>query len=159
MRRLEQLRIQHWIGAKVDRVQAVVDRSHNSQKKSSHYSLDSSWSGYWALEGVLHLGKQLRKRFRLLFTMETELGVFISNISPLLSLFLLPANSCLFLHSFVPLRSLITETCSRASIVTRLRPQLASFMSRKSCLVLFLWDLLPYILTFQWCFLSAYQWE
>ena len=156
MRRLEQLRIQHWIGAKVDRVQAVVDRSHNSQKKSSHYSLDSSWSGCWALEGVLYLGKQLRKTLQ---ATETELGVFISNISPLLSLFLLPENSCLFLHSFVPLRSLITETCSRASIVTRLRPQMASLMSRKSCLVLFLWDLLPYILTFQWCFLSAYQWE
>ena len=38
---LEQLRIQHRIGAKVDRIQAVVDRSHNSQKKSSHYSLAS----------------------------------------------------------------------------------------------------------------------
>ena len=134
MRRLEQLRIQHWIGAKVDRVQAVVDRSHNSQKKSSHYSLDSSWSGYWALEGVLHLGKQLRKRFRLLFTMETELGVFISNISPLLSLFLLPANSCLFLHSFVPLRSLTTEACSRASLVARLRSQNCFSSDKKTML-------------------------
>ena len=29
----------------------------------------------------------------------------------------------MFLHSFVPLRSLITEICSRASIVARLRSQ------------------------------------
>ena len=61
-------------------------------------------------------------------------------------------NNCfLTLFSFVscipllPLISLITETCSKASIVTRLRsqnflrPKMASLLSRKPCLVFFLW--------------------
>ena len=61
------------------------------------------------------------KPFRLIFTIETELGVFTTDILPLVLLLLLPDDSCLFLHSFVPLRSLITEICSKASIVARLR--------------------------------------
>lgn len=60
---------------------------------------------------------------RLVFTIktETELGVFTTHILPLLFILLLPDNTCLFLYSFVPRRSLITETYSRASVVARLR--------------------------------------
>ena len=61
--------------------------------------------------------------FRLIFTTETELRVFTTDILSLLFLLLLHDNSCLFLHSFVLLRSLITETCPRTSIVGRLRSQ------------------------------------
>ena len=60
---------------------------------------------------------------RLVFTTETELGVFTTDISPLLLLLLLPDNGHLFLNFFVPLRSLITEPCSRVSTVVRLISQ------------------------------------
>ena len=46
--------------------------------------------------------------FRLIFTIETELGVFAIDIFAIAKI-LLPDNSCLFLHSFVPLRSLIRD--------------------------------------------------
>ena len=63
------------------------------------------------------------QHFRLIFTIERELGVFTSDILSLLLLLLLPDDTGLFLHSFVTLRQLITETCSRVSIVARLRSQ------------------------------------
>ena len=63
------------------------------------------------------------EHFRLIFTIETELGVFTAVIYSLLLLLLLPDSSCLFLPSFVPLRSLITETCSSSSTVAKIRSQ------------------------------------
>ena len=48
------------------------------------------------------------EHFRLIFTIETELGFFATNIFAIAKI-LLPDNSCLFLHSFVPLRSLIRD--------------------------------------------------
>ena len=61
--------------------------------------------------------------FRLIFTIETKLGVFTPDTLSWLLLLLLPENSLLFLHSLVPLGSLITKTCSRASTAARLRAQ------------------------------------
>lgn len=61
---------------------------------------------------------------RLVFTIKAETQSWESlqpNILPLLFILLLPDNTCLFLYSFVPRRSLITETYSRASVVARLR--------------------------------------
>ena len=57
--------------------------------------------------------------FRLGFTTDSEPRDFTTAVLSLLLLLLLPDNSC----SFVPLRSLISETCSRASPVSRLRSQ------------------------------------
>ena len=45
------------------------------------------------------------------------------DVLSLLLLLLWPDNSHLFLHSFVPLRSSVTENCSRASTAAKLRPQ------------------------------------
>lgn len=50
-------------------------------------------------------------------------GSLAAELLSLLWLLLLPGNGHLFLHSLVPWRSLITETCSRAGLVTRLRSQ------------------------------------
>ena len=61
--------------------------------------------------------------FRLIFTIERGLGVFTTDILSLLLLLRLLDNSRLFLHSFALLRSLITEICSRTSIVASLRSQ------------------------------------
>ena len=61
--------------------------------------------------------------FGLIFTMGTELGVLPTDILFLLWLLFLPENSCLFLHFSVALRLLIIETCSRMSIVAKLRSQ------------------------------------
>ena len=94
----------------VDRVQTLVDWNLKGQKRSTSSSL--------RFQLILVL-----EHFRLIFITETKLGVFTTGKLSLLLLLLLPANSCVFLHSFVPLRSLITETCSRASIVPRLRSQ------------------------------------
>ena len=58
--------------------------------------------------------------FRMIFIFETELGALTANVLSLLLLLVLPDK---VFCSFVPLRSLITETCSRAGIVTRLRLQ------------------------------------
>ena len=62
---------------------------------------------------------------RLFFTFETELGVLVTDLLSPIWLFPWPGNSCLFPHSFVPLKSLATETYSsaRASMVARLRSQ------------------------------------
>ena len=61
------------------------------------------------------------EHFRLIFTSETELGVFRTGTSSLLVSLLLPYNSPLFLHSSVPLRSVVTEAGSITSIVARLK--------------------------------------
>ena len=144
MKGLEQRRIQSRIGAQVDRVKVLVEVTR--VRKDQHHFLASSWSGGWALkvggDGVWILQNNSRVCARLIFTVETELGVFISDLLSLLLLLLLPGYSRLFLHSFISLRSLITETCSRASVVARLRSQndlgQKWLMSRKPCLILFL---------------------
>ena len=57
---------------------------------------------------------------RLIFTIEIELGVFTDLLS-LLLLLLLPDNSLFFCS----LKIVITETCSRASILARLTSKMA----------------------------------
>ena len=63
------------------------------------------------------------EHLRLIFTTETEMGVFTTDILSLLLSLLLPGNSHLLSNSFVPLGSLLTETSSTANIVARLRLQ------------------------------------
>ena len=101
----EQGRSQHRIRAKIDRVQASVDWSPGGHRKSPSPSLRFPLT--WWLS------------FRLVFTADSEPRDFTTAVLSLLLLLLLPDNSC----SFVPLRSLISETCSRASPVSRLRSQ------------------------------------
>lgn len=59
------------------------------------------------------------------FTFETDLGVLVTGLLSPIWLFPWPGNRCLFTHSFVPLKSLTTETYSSAwaSIAARLRSQ------------------------------------
>ena len=63
------------------------------------------------------------EHFRLIFTIEIELRVSTTDILSLLLLLVLHANPLLFLHSFIPFSSLITENYSRASLVAGLRSQ------------------------------------
>ena len=56
---------------------------------------------------------------RLIFTIETELGVFTVDLLSLLLLLYLLITVC----SFVLHKIIIIETCSKATIVTRLRLQ------------------------------------
>ena len=93
------------------------------------------------------------EHFRLIFTSEIEMGGFRTSTSSLLLSLLFPYNSTLFLHSSVPLRYIIHETCRKASTVTRFRSQnssghkaQASLMSRQPSLVLFLLRLPTYLL-------------
>lgn len=85
--------------------------------------------------------------FRLMFTIETDLGIIVTAVVSLLLLLLLPDRSPLFLHVL-----LITETCSRACTAARLRShhglgQKWLFMSRKPSLgFLSLGTPLPYLL-------------
>lgn len=73
------------------------------------------------------------KCFRLIFTVETQLGVFKTNLLSLLFLLLLPGNSGLFCSPKIN----VTETCLKASTVVRLRSQnglsrkMASHMSER----------------------------
>ena len=60
---------------------------------------------------------------RLIFTIETELRVFITSILSLLLLLILLDDRAEFLCFFVPIRSIMTEICSGASMVARLRSQ------------------------------------
>ena len=115
------------------------------RKGRHHHPLDFSWSGGWAPKGVggdLNSAEQLRQCFSLIFTTDTELGVFTTDLLSLLLLLLLPDKvvSAFFCSHEI----LVTETCSRTSFVARLkshwlRPKMTSLMSRKPCLVLFLW--------------------
>ena len=63
--------------------------------------------------------KELGMTKRLSLTIETELGVFTVYLLSLLLLLYLPITVC----SLVPHKIIITETCSKATIVTRLRLQ------------------------------------
>ena len=140
MKGLEQRRIQRWIGAKVNRVQDLVEWSQDGQKRSVSSSL------WFQLIQVVEC-------VRWISTTETDLGVFTTHTLSLLLLLLLSDSYHLFLHSFVPLRSLITENCSRASTVARLRSQ--NGLGQKWLLlcqeshswVSFSWDPLSYLLT------------
>ena len=64
------------------------------------------------LNGVSILQNNSRKCFRLNFTIEMELGGLYNWCIIFAAATSLPDNSCLILHSFVPLQSLITGTCS-----------------------------------------------
>ena len=122
---IEQRRIQHWTGAKVQESRLSLTKVRKVKKVQYHHPYSSSWSSGGVFEGCLNSAKQL------VFTPETEQGVFAKDLlSSLLSLLLLlwPDDN-LFV---VPLRSLllkkkkkslITETCSRASVVVRIRSQ------------------------------------
>ena len=77
------------------------------------------------------------EHFRLIFTIETELGVFTTDKLSLLFLFVLHANPSLFLHSFIPFSSLITENYLRASLVAGLRSQ--NDFSGQKWILRFLW--------------------
>ena len=91
-----------------------------------------------------------RKCFRLIFTLETQLGVFKTNLLSLLFLLLLPGNSSLFCSPKI----IVTETCSRASTVVRLRsqnglsPKMASHMSERFTGFFSSEDPLPYLFPF-----------
>lgn len=61
------------------------------------------------------------EHFRLIFTSEIEMGGFRTGTSSLLLSLLFPYNSPLFLHSSVPLRSVVTEAGSSTSIVAGLK--------------------------------------
>lgn len=62
------------------------------------------------------------EHLRLIFIIETEAGVFATDILSLL-LYLCPITVVFFLPSFVPSWSFIPDTCSRTGIVTWLRSQ------------------------------------
>ena len=109
------------------------------RKGQHHHFLGSSWLSDWILKGIWILQNSSKMCFWLIFTIVT---VFTTDVLSLLLLLLLP-NSISAL--FFPLRLLFIETCSRASIMVRLRsqygfrPKMASLMSRRPCLVPFLW--------------------
>ena len=69
--------------------------------------------------GVSILQNSSKKFFRLIFTVETELEIFTADSFSLLLLFLLPDNSSFFCS----LKVILIETCSRTSIVAKLRPR------------------------------------
>ena len=77
----------------------------------------------WSTPSLFCFHLILQLSSRLIFTIETELGVFTTDILSLLLSLLLPGNSHLLSNSFVPLGSLLTETSSTANIVARLRLQ------------------------------------
>ena len=82
-----------------------------------------------------------------------EVGVFTTDIRSLLLLLLLPDNCHLPLPSFVPLRSLTTETCPRTSIAVRsqsqngLGPKWLLFCQKICAWPSFSGDPLPYLFT------------
>lgn len=85
--------------------------------KNQHHPLDSSWSGGWK-PGDLNSAKQLKTVFRLVFTIEMELGVFTTDWLSLLLLPFLPDK-----FAFCSLMSILIEIYSRTSTVARLRSQ------------------------------------
>ena len=109
----------------------------------------SSWSGGWALQANLYHWNRTGS-----FYHWSLLSFFFFSWS-LLLLLLLPDNSPLFLHSFVPLRSLNTQTCSRASTVARLRlqnglgPKWLLFCQESHAWFSFSGDSLPYLLAYR----------
>ena len=84
-----------------------LEKMNSILKSQYHLPLSSSWSGGWQLQAYLYHWNRT--------------GSLNNWYIILLLLFLLPDNNPFSLHSFVPLRSLIAETCSRASIEARLR--------------------------------------
>ena len=80
MKGLEQRRIQHRIGTKVDRVQALVDQNLVGQKSSTSSFL--RFQLHWAGGGVggLNSVKQPKNVLQAIFTTETELRAFITNL-------------------------------------------------------------------------------
>ena len=107
-------------------------------RKAQHiYPLSSSWSSGWALQTNLH-------HFNRISNVTTD-------IFPTTAKLLLSPDNSLFLRYFCPFE-IISETYSRTSTRTGLgqkwlRPKMASLMSRKQCLALFLRNSLPYLFT------------
>ena len=93
------------------------------------------------------------QHFKLIFTIEQNWEPLQLTILFLLLLLLLPYNRSLFLHSFIPLRSLTTETCSRASIAARLSHRMIqaqnSFTYVKKAMPGFLSPGTPYLIRLQ----------
>ena len=123
MKGLEQRKIQPRIETKVNRVHVLVDWSHEGQKRSTSSALRFSLIWWLSTQGGLNSAKQLKKVLQVNLCHWDRTGSLYKWFLSLLLLLLLPNNSPLFLHSFVPLRLLIIETCSRASIMVRLRSQ------------------------------------
>lgn len=101
MRGLEQRRIQHRIGAKVDRVQALVDRSQESQH---HFS-------------ALHLSSCRAQRLYQIVMCTLE------DPGPGPKSALLRFDGSSLIPEFLPFRVLLSEICSRTSNDSRLRTQ------------------------------------
>ena len=115
----------------VDRVQALVDGSQEGQKKSTSSSL--SFQLIWWLS------------FRLIFTIETELGVFTTDTLSFLLLLLLSETSqfvsvffCSFKISNYSDLFKDKHPWPGSDHKMSLKPKTASLLSRKPCLVLFL---------------------
>ena len=97
MRGLEQRRIQHRIGEKINRVQALVDWSHEGQQPHSTLHMDGG------------LGSRTIQRYIIMCVPWGETRILFHHWTIASWLFFL--CSCIPL---LPWRSLITETCSRA---------------------------------------------
>ena len=140
MKGLDRKRIRHRIGAKVDRLQALVDWSHEGQKTSTSASLR------FKLIQQLSVWRGTVKFCRT--TQESASGWFLplkQNWEYLQQIYYLCYCyfSCLA-TVIVPVRPLFTEISSRARIVARLRSQNGLdlkwlLMLKSYCLVLFFW--------------------
>ena len=109
MKGLEQRRIHHSTGAKVASVQALVDWSQEGQRHHSILQLGGGLSSCRTQTCIRSLGRSLKEELGLCFIAELlflDCFYFFCSCIPLL-----------------PLRTLVTETCSRASIMARLRSQ------------------------------------
>ena len=141
MKGLEQRKILHRVGAKVNRVQALDDWSHEGQKRSTSSSLRFQLIWKLTFQGGFKFCKTAQESASgLIFTIETELGVFTIDLLSLLLFLLLPDNSGLFFYSF---KIIISGTFQRVSIVAKLRSQNGIGQNgfsnvKKLCLVLFL---------------------
>ena len=129
---LEQRRIWHKIGAKFDKIQDLVDISWYRPEAAAPTQLLA-----WEPPNVVSVALKRQKKkknlqnssrmcFRLIFTIEMELGVSTTDLSSLLLLLFLPENSL-----FLLLRSIITENYS--SIAARLWSQNDSGLNGFSC--------------------------
>ena len=125
MKGFEQRRIQYRIGAKFDRIQVVVD---GVQKGSTSSFLRFQLIKWLSPQGVWILQNSSKMCFWLIFPVVT---VFTTDLLSLLLLLLLPDNSHLFLNWFVLIRSLITETYPRTSIVAKLQSQKLLFLHQE----------------------------
>ena len=87
--------------------------------KGQHHPLGSSSSGGRAPEGGLDSAKQLKTVLQ--STIDTELGVFTTDLLSLLMLLFLPDNSLFFCS----LKTFIAETCSGQALWPGLNHKIA----------------------------------